>query len=198
MSHRCSMTRRMSRRMASLDRSLTRREVEPLDQLGVNLPLQLLEVLAAARRPCRPRWGWTAATMPAAAALVAQAVELRDPLLQPRHRSAPRWCRSCVQMRSANLVAAAVIACRRTAEPALRFRGSDAVARPACRQGLGQAEMLCWARHFGLCFTSGAPATRAAITGFGSFGICQKIGLPITSSAFFKLIPSSTASAPRG
>ena len=56
--------------------------------------------------------------------------------------------------------------------------------------------MLCCTRLFGACLTSGWPATRAPITAFGSLGTCQKIGLPIISSAFFRLIPSSTVSDP--
>src|SRR4051812_49307179 len=45
-------------------------------------------------------------------------------------------------------------------------------------------------------FHEQSPGQGAPIIAFVSLGTCQKIGLPMTSSAFFRLMPSSSDSAP--
>src|SRR5262245_721797 len=51
--------------------------------------------------------------------------------------------------------------------------------------------MLCWILLFGAAWRRGTPAVRASIMARESLGTCQKIGLPIVSSAFFKLMSPS-------
>src|SRR5207249_4372557 len=104
-------------------------EVEPLDELGVDLPLQLVVVLAAPGAAAHARAGQPRQ----AAAVVAQVVELRDPLLKPAHR----WLLG-VSSRSSALRPRegprAVSACRTTPTPYCRGPRS----RPrACRTGPG-------------------------------------------------------------
>src|SRR6516164_5459574 len=43
----------------------------------------------------------------------------------------------------------------------------------------------------GACWIRGIPAFRELITAFGSFGTCQNTGLPMVSSAFFRLMMPS-------
>src|SRR5205085_1034244 len=173
---------------------------------------QVLEVLPAApARPPEARAGQAAQPgQPAVAALVRQAVELRDPLLQPRHRCPSIGVRRLVLVGpalpdagSATSGRAGPTAAGRCSyrlpnklHPLARFESVAPLTGGLPQSVWASPAMLCWARLFGLCLTKGCPATRAAITALVSLGTCQKIGLPITSSAFFRLIPSSTDSDP--